>query len=543
MTTALKAAVGCQSWDWLGAIARQLRVAVEILDPGGAACLPAEPDEASPVAGGLRAALQSPAFRVLAAKARRSGHCEDSIEALALSLSRLQTDSAATGLLVIGRDRALSASTDAELGAIGSWLRPAVEAQLSRAAQDHVDGFDRVSSLHHLLQDIVDLGGEREVVTAFAEALFAWDGVEASGYVEDIDGGLVLVVATPGAERGHACVPDAGPRPSSLTRLSAGDLERFGFAGHRQVLAAEIAGGTLDPWLLLVAEGFGSLDPARLTLYVELLRECLGRAAIIHETRATWAIMQQLLGAANGAEPAIAAALVELRSAVPATAATLVVVASSGVTVLTAGDGDRLAAPPAAAVRPLVSSRPVADHYTMTISLQRAAGHAFTRREQHLVERAAEVFAAWLPGMLRQAATPFDRRAEHREFEQVLDRAALQAVREGTDVSMVVISAPDAACRPGLLHTLVADIRGRLRGSDLAGALSDREIGVLLSGTSAEHVPVVCQRFRQSLTRSGAPAAAIGSASRTPAQNDVDSLVAAARLSARSRSEMIGRPA
>ncbi len=545
MIATLQEAVGSQAWDWLAALAHELNIAVEIVDSQGAPCLPADTPQGTRVrAARLTEAPVMAEAKTLSAKVLRSGrHEQASMDTLDLCAFRVQASQAVAGVLVLARERGRTTRRTADaapaLESLGKWLTPAVEAQLRRAPNDEAEAFDRVASLHNLLHEAVDRGGEREVVTAFAEALFAWDGVEVSGYVEDIDGAFVLAVATPGSARGRASVarPTGAARfPASLTRVSPAELERFGFAADRHALAAELAGGTLDPWLLIVAQGFGALDQQRLALYIELLREGLSRAAIINETRASWAIMQQLLGAADGVKPAIEAALVELTAAIPGSTPALAVTASSGVSVFSVGDADKIAAgAEGGAGRRLVCSQRLLDQYTMVLALRRPAGQAFTRREQHIVERAAEIFAAWLPGMLRQTARPRDRRAEHREFEQVLDRAATQTTIEGMDVSLLVISAPEAVLHPGLLHKWVAEIRGQLRGSDLAGALSDREIGVLLSGTSAEFVPVVCERFRQALVEAGGPEATIGSATRAPGQDGVDSLVAAARQRATTR--------
>jgi hypothetical protein len=100
--------------------------------------------------------------------------------------------------------------------------------------------------------------------------------------------------------------------------------------------------------------------------------------------------------------------------------------------------------------------------------------------------------------------------------------------RDGLDVSVVVIVVPERS-RRAVLQSWVTDIRGRLRGSDLAGAISDREIGVLLSGTSREYVPVVCARLGESLDAEPGAPTPMGSASRPAGSAAGESLVGAAR--------------
>jgi hypothetical protein len=88
--------------------------------------------------------------------------------------------------------------------------------------------------------------------------------------------------------------------------------------------------------------------------------------------------------------------------------------------------------------------------------------------------------------------------------------------------------------RGDLLQRWLSDIRGQLRGSDLAGMLSEREIGVLLSGTPTSEVPRVSARLERCLTADRGPLKlAIGIASRSANQELDEPIVRQARLNAR----------
>jgi hypothetical protein len=89
---------------------------------------------------------------------------------------------------------------------------------------------------------------------------------------------------------------------------------------------------------------------------------------------------------------------------------------------------------------------------------------------------------------------------------------------------------PDTESRMAVIQSWVTEIRARLRGSDLAGAISDREIGVLLYGTSQTDVPIVCDRLGRSLgfEKTGVQTP-MGSASRTAGSPDDESIVTLAR--------------
>jgi hypothetical protein len=376
-------------------------------------------------------------------------------------------------------------------------------------------------------------------VTAFAEALFAWDGIEAIGYVEDVQGQWRREMAPPGTTL--PVMLDAGLgqllRGKQVARLSADDLAQIGFPADRHVVASAISDATPEPWVLLFAEGYRPLNPPRLSLYADLLREALARLSSIVETRAAWAILQTLLGATDRIEPAVDAALREFSRVVDGLSVSLIVTNATGTTLLSAGDRDAIAV-----VRPfdrgnrLVSTAHLPDLGTMQLAVRRARGQSFTRREQHLVDRAATIFSAWLPGALKQPVEIPDATPATRGFEEVLDRAAAQTTRDGLDVSLVVIVVPESDSRLATLQSWVTEIRARLRGTDLAGAISDREIGVLLSGTSHTDVPVVCARLGRSLGFEKNDAAIpIGSASRSAGSSEEDSIVSVARRSVNGR--------
>lgn len=530
----LRAAVASRPWAWLNTVARDLDLAIDIAGAGGVWCVPLA--ESGPALD-----KDSPALRMSIQAALHSGRVEHLLDAgVEICVVRLGVATGA-GVLVVARARAGAGSgTPSDLQHLIVWLASAVEAQLLQGATGEDDSFDRVSSLHRILHDAVERGSEHEVATAFAEALVAWDGVEMSGYQEDTQGCFVRVVTAPGAERGHrtlALDPGIGRSNGALAPLSARQVEQLGFGQGRRVVATDISSSMLEPWLLVFVEGFAPFDETRLRLYVDLLREALGRTSTIAETRMTWAILQQLLGASDIADRAARAALDELARSMAAMGASLLVTTPEGVTVLSAGDDDEAPSSvrPFRGVSRIVSTASILDRYAMALTVRRAPGETFTRREQRLADQAAAIFAAWLPGALRQVPRFRERRSENRDFEQVLDHAVDQHAGEGIDVSILVLSTPDLERRPDLLRKWVNEIRGHLRGADLADALSDCEIGVLLSGVGAESVPAVRARFERclGLDAQGAPTTSIGSASRLAGRPDRDSLVRTARDRAR----------
>src|SRR5262249_49802272 len=307
--------------------------------------------------------------------------------------------------------------------------------------------------------------------------------------------------------------------------------------------AVQISEMSHDPWVLLFAEGFRPLNQPRLNLYADLLRDALARLSNIVETRASWAILQALLGESGDPQVAVATALGEFARVLEGISVSLVVITPTGTTLLTAGDRE-MATP----VRPfdrgnrLVSTIHLPELGTMQLTVKRPGGSSFFRREHNLVDRAAAIFSAWLPGALKLPLQSAAGASSTQDFEMVLDRAASQMTHDGLAVSVLVIAVPEQESRRNLIQTWVTEIRGRLRGSDLAGAISEREIGVLLAGTSREYVPVVCARLGQSLGIDPGGSTPIGTASRDAGSPNGASIVAAARkdISGRGRDRSSG---
>jgi hypothetical protein len=499
--TDLQAAVRRQSWSWLSEIGRRLDFIADIIDEHG---VPLGLAGATAAATTIRRLLSSDADAGSILRSRQKQRITyDGWDTVSCPFALGRS---ATGALVLCRplDRSGPAATG-DLDDIAAWLVRAVQAQLNLPVDEH-EAFDRVSSLHKLLHDAVERGVEQEVITAFAEALIAWDDLEVRGYVQDATTSqFAIAVATPGVDRRQPATIafDASiPRDGSLSRLTGTEAVRLGFRRDRDHFLARIGGAYAQPWLMALSGSVRTEEESRLSLYVDLLREAVDRVATIAETRLSWAMLQQLLGSTGDVEEAGECALVELKNAVGAESAALEVTASRGMRVMSIGDGAAFSSSSLPdQVDQILATGPVYEGHTMVLAIRRPRAHPFTRRERQIVDRASAIFSAWLSGVLKRSTASQERRAENREFQQVLDRVASQTIRDGMDAAVVVLLAPAVVSRPGLLQRWTAEIRGRLRGSDLAGVLSDREVGILLSGISPNDVAAVSTRICQQALR------------------------------------------
>lgn len=528
-----------ESWAWLDAIGRSFGCTILLVTREGAPGVLVGATSLIPEMRTL-ASAHNPAFMRPILEALSNGEIERaSIESFALVARRLTVQGAIIGAIAVAMpkpsaaSRTIDGTPSFDLNTIESWLTSAVEAHLGQQPPDEEEeAFDRLSSLHRLLHDAVETGNQTDLVTGFTEALFAWDGIEVTGYFTDVRGQWVRGMSPPGVT--HPAVLDAEfedlTRRPLPTRLSSSDLGRLGFRPGQNVVAIQIGDVANDPWILLFAEGYRPLNQQRLHLYADLLRDALARLSNLVETRASWAILQALLGETGDPAAAVSAALREFARVLDGITASLIVTNATGTTILTAGERES-----ASLVRPfdrgnrLVSTVHVRELGTMQFTVRRPRGSNFFRREHQLVDRAAQIFSAWLPSALKQPAESNGVASSSAGFEAILDQAASQMTHDGLDVSVVIIVVPESDSRRDLLQSWVTDLRARLRGTDLAGAISDGEIAVLLSGTSSEHVALVCARLGESLGLEPGGKTPIGSATRQGGSADGESIVTAAR--------------
>lgn len=538
----LERALTSRSWAWLTAKVERLGLGVELISESGALGPPVVSASGSEALRRLLTSPGSPALRAALPAAILTGqHQRLALDGLDMVFAPFAVAGATVGAVVVAhRPQAADPDLPVDLHDVAAWLVPSIEAELEDLA-DTGESFDRVASLHRLLVEAVEHGDERDVLAAFAEAVLAWDGVEVKGFAEDLDGQFVLAVATPGADRTRPrTLPADGPwfEQRVPTRLAPGDARRLGFPEGRDVQLVCVGGAGTPGWRLALSGAVGAADEPRLALYVNLLSDALARVATVAETRVTWAVLQQLLAGGPSTDEAGERALAELARAVDAAGAALVVSAPTGLSVLSLGDGEGVSAAHAAASGHLASTVQAVEGNTMRLAVRRPKGQSFTRRELQLVERVATVFASWLPGVLKGLGQRHERRTESRGFDVTMDRVAGRSLDEGQDVTALVIVAPSAPFQPGLLQEWVGRIRAQLRASDVAGALSEREIGVLLSGVSSPDVPALRARVLRNagIDESGG-AVAVGTASWGAGSGASHSLVHLARQDAARRAQ------
>lgn len=529
-------AVRARSWDWLLELRRRLKVDIQLVDDRHAPLLPFAAAGAAPSLAALweqrEPAIVSAVMTALRTRVSQAMAWHGlQIICLAISVER-----GASGVLVLGRmlpPGQDSEASRAQLELVGSWLSTAVEAHLLSPPALHASGVNRIAPLGKLLSTAAESESDRELVRLFGEAIAVWHDIEVSGYVETSDGNFARDVSLPGARKGDRppIIPAIGlPDSTDLALLPQGHLDRFGLPVNNEAYVCQLRRGTGRAWLLVFTGAIDAHDLQRLVAYVALLDVALALATAEAAARVTRTLTRRLAELEDAAETRASFALDELRGALAASSATLVVESANGDVLL------RVASPVVAAENVKGSRLTVVNRsdrqYTTVVSIGRSEGPQFTPRDHAVAAAAAEVLNAWASSY-RVSISRRDRRAGAPAFQEVMERSAREAVERGTPVTAVVLLIRDAALSPGSTQRWVAGMRGQMRPSDLAGMLAEGEIGLLMHDTTAQHAKNIASRLRAVVDGlPGTEPILIGVATRVPGLPMVEGIVREARADA-----------
>jgi hypothetical protein len=537
--SSFEVAVRDRSWDWLLELRRRLKVDLVLVDSRASVLLPALGDHAARLSSMLEHG-EGPLVSMIATSIKERASQALDLHGQQISCVPVITDRHSGGALLVGRaspHRQDSGASRAQLELVASWLAAAVDAHLLSPPAIQSSGLNRVAPLAQLLGRASEHESDRELIRLFGEAIAVWHDIEVSGYVETTAGAFTRDVTLPGTRKGErpATIPPIGlPESTDLTRLPQGHLDRFGLPVNTDVYVRRFRGPDRRSWLLVFTGQIGAYDLQRIDAYCALLELTLSSATTSFIARIARAVGGRLAGVDTTPETQAMRALEELRTALGSAVATLQVESKTGIR------RAQVTCPPemsegefsAEAFR-LVLVKRSERHYTTTVSLGRNESLQFTPRDHAAAAAATEMFGAWASAVFDDTHVHRERRASPRDFAELLQRSALEALDRGSPVTVVILLIHEAVSLRGSTQQWVAGIRGQLRASDLAGMLGEGEIGLLMHETGSDEAKDIAERLRAIVGgEPGDQSIFIGVASRTPGQGTVDSIVQDARADA-----------
>jgi hypothetical protein len=526
-----------QSLDWLVELGVRLNIVIEVIDLYDA---PVCPVGSTRDAAGVRTMLTNgeTSIRSAVSAALRSRTpvpvAVDTLQFLCFRLS-------GGGALLLARALSADDSTEQcleDLESIGPWLTSAVDAALAQPAAISAEAY-RIDSFRRILREAASRGSLRQVIGAFIEALSVWDDVRVRAYVAGAEGGYFEYASSISAHTTSEPLNETiVPPPGKMVRLSRADLDRAGLVvDPGDTLITRLAIGTGTAWVFVFSGMINDAVHVRLRIYTDILRESLNDVLTTITSRVVAELSRRRIPTNEPVSGAAQAALAQLATAVGGRQGALLVTTTGGRQALSVGSPDLLTGlERPRATRLLVRSSDAGGLLSVVVERDHAV---FTAFEREIAQAGVAAMQPWIEAGLPRT-NDVERRGSARPVDVVFDQLATDAVAAGQEASMIVMTVDSAIVSPGLLPSWVARIRARLRAGDRAGMLSDREIGVLLCGASADQAALVTSRLEQLLdARKGVQGHApptIGMTTRAPDSPFEGSLVAAARASAAVRS-------
>jgi len=485
------------SWAWLFQLKRRLNVEVQIVDPRGHALLP---DQAVPEA------LHHPDVLAAVEETAQSGQLKTiDVPRMHAICAALALQGASDGVLVVARDMPSTSANRAdaihELGLLTSWLRASIEVQLGNEPASTGEPYSRLAALRRALSAPEAVSSEFGMVRIFAQALAIWEDVEVHAYLQDRTDVFVRRVSPPG--RAVTLMPDVlpadlAPRTSDLTRLSLQTAQQLDIHSMDDTFAAFVGGPSEGPSWFLVLSGVAKSAEDRIAVYVDFLRQSLETVTVERILQLHYALWRRLLADNGQANRAADAALEEIRTAVHADTAALIVTLPRGQAAFVAGVPDAFAeGRPLAGGNSLKLNRQLPNRGSIVLAVGRTGIAEFSPGERRMLDSAIETLLPWASGILRRPEYQTERRAVSRAFNEMLGDVASHATALGTGVSVVVIRLPDALFNPRLSHEVAAWVKSHLRVLETAGVLTEGEVAALLYDTTPEQANAVVARLRR----------------------------------------------
>jgi len=404
-------------------------------------------------------------------------------------------------------------SDDAAAVEAGPWsdfARAAIEADLSATdtLREERQSSRRLLAILRFLRYLLESADESDLTQALVQAAAVWYDVDARVYRRDLAGDFVL----------HNWLPAADPDEASrrldvhllgsdreVKRLAVGaELGGLSNAGPDAVLVP-LAGSSRTDWVMTLSGAVpGEADSVFQVVgrVVGVQLEVLHARRIDEARRRFETIVRQSGLAAERMALQLVGALVQTTGA-----------AGASLTLVTNGDSRRIVSfgPPAedpvatgdtwvmTAAR-LVCGLAVAPNQRAVLELRPAPAGEFTADAADVTTTFAQVLQTWLVGAVSSFSDPTDllhtAASPAAGFEKRIEEELERAKRFDLHLSLVLV---DVTAPTQALAQIQEALRRELRGSDLLGTTSGRQLAALLTHTDDRGLDNVVTRLRRRL--------------------------------------------
>jgi hypothetical protein len=412
------------------------------------------------------------------------------------------------GLLAV-RETDAGELSGGESGPWSEFARAAIEADLSAGdvLREERHRSRRLLAILRFLRYLIETADQADLTQALVQAAAVWFDVDARIYRRDLAGDFVI----------HNWLPAAEPEEASrrldismlgsereVRRLNAGaEVGGFALSGGDVVLIP-LAGTSRTDWIMTLA---GIVPPEADSVFqvvgrvVGLQLEVLQARRADDVRRRFEAVVRQSSLAAER----IALQLVgELAQITNASGASLTLVAHSGtrriVSLGPPAEDPRIAPGDTwiMSAQQFVCGLALGASQRAVLELRAREGGGFTIQQADLTVTCAQVLQTWLVGAVSSFNDPTDVLDAQAVsgFEKRIEEELERAKRFDLHLSLVLVDVSSAS--HAVTHILEA-LRRELRGSDLLGTTSGRQVAALLTHTDDRGLDNVVGRLRRRL--------------------------------------------
>jgi hypothetical protein len=414
------------------------------------------------------------------------------------------------GLLAVrGQNGEQSDAAVAESGPWPEFARAAIEADLSATdrLREERQGSRRLLAILRFLRYLLESTDEAGLTQALVQAAAVWFDVDARIYRRDLEGRFLLHNWLPAVEPDDASRrldPQLLGMDREIKRVPAGP--EFGnLSAGGDLVVVPLAGSSRTDWILTLT---GSVPPEADSVFQVVARVVGVQLEALHSRRIEEARrrFETIVRQTGLAPERISLQLVsDLVQAVSAASASLTLVNQSGARRIAAfgppiddavpAQGDTWVMTP----HRFVCGLALGPGQWAVLELLPPSGASFTADAADLTATCAQVVQTWLVGAVSSFSDPTDVAAPAASmpgFEKRIEEELERAKRFDLHLSLVLV---DVAAPTQAFAQIQEALRRELRGSDLLGTTSGRQLAALLTHTDDRGLDNVVTRLRRRL--------------------------------------------
>jgi hypothetical protein len=413
------------------------------------------------------------------------------------------------GLLAV-RETDAGELSGGEAGPWSEFARAAIEADLSAGdvLREERHRSRRLLAILRFLRYLIETADQADLTQALVQAAAVWFDVDARIYRRDLAGDFVIHNWLPAAEPDEASRRlDVGMLGSEreVRRLNAvAEVGGFALSGGDVVLIP-LAGTSRTDWIMTLA----GIVPAEADSVFQVVGRVVGLQLEVLQARRADDVRRRFETIVR--QSGLAAERIALQ--LVGELAQITTAAGASLTLVTNGGSRRIVSlgPPAEDPRVapgdtwimtgqrFVCGLALGANQRAVLELRSREGTGFTIQQADLTVTCAQVLQTWLVGAVSSFNDPTDVPDATQPaigFEKRIEEELERAKRFDLHLSLVLVDVSSAS--HAVAHILEA-LRRELRGSDLLGTTSGRQVAALLTHTDDRGLDNVVGRLRRRL--------------------------------------------